>query len=271
MNFVALAGLIDISQKLILQSNSQSFISSNFNPSYTEAKMRLKYTPDPPLFSDPSEQAFLNKLIKDRGHLGLGPLYRTLLISPTFARGFLQFMTAVRYRSTLPADVMELAMCRVGALNGAAFEWMHHMPLLKKAGISEEGIETVRTAEVGRKGRDGEGGLSGRMWNVMRYVDAMTKDVRVSDEVFEAVENELDDERQVVELSASLPCFCLRESYLRLHRIFRPLTSFFPKANEAQRSSDGMRLQRCLTLFDSLGCGRNERRRSWQSEIIVWP
>jgi hypothetical protein len=39
------------------------------------------------------------------------------------------------------------------------------------------------------------------MWDVMRYVDAMTKDVRVSDEVFEAVENELDNERQVVELS----------------------------------------------------------------------
>jgi alkylhydroperoxidase family enzyme len=129
--------------------------------------MRLTYTPDPPVFSNPSEQAFLDKLIKDRGHLGLGPLYRTLLISPTFARGFLQFFTAIRYRPTLPADVMELAMCRVGALNGAAFEWMHHMPLLKKAGVSDEGIETVRTAEAGRHGRDGEGGLSGRMWNVM--------------------------------------------------------------------------------------------------------
>jgi alkylhydroperoxidase family enzyme len=165
--------------------------------------MRLTYTPDPPVFSNPSDQAFLDKLIKDRGHLGLGPLYRTLLISPSFARGFLQFFTAVRYRSTLPADVMELAMCRVGALNGAAFEWMHHMPLLKKAGVSEEGIETVRTAEAGRQGRDGEGGLSGRMWKVMRYVDAMTKEVKVSDEVFEAMKNEMKDEKQVVELSMS--------------------------------------------------------------------
>ena len=92
-------------------------------------------------------------------------------------------------------------MCRVGALNGAAFEWMHHAPLLKKAGLGDEGIETVRTAEAGRKGRDGEGGLSERMWNVMRYVDAMTKEVKVSDEVFEAVKKEMNDERQVVELS----------------------------------------------------------------------
>ena len=58
-------------------------------------------------------------------------------------------------------------------------------------------------------------------------------------------------------------------SYLRLHRIFRPLTSYFAKANEAQRSFDSMRLQRRFTLSDGLGCGRNKRRRSWQSEMII--
>lgn len=91
------------------------------------------------------------------------------------------------------------------------------MPLLKKAGVSDEGIETVRTAGAGRRGRDGEGGLSGRLWKVMRYVDAMTKEVKVSDEIFEAVRNELKDERQVVELSMyallscmprQVTCFC---------------------------------------------------------------
>ena len=167
--------------------------------------MRLTYVPDPPKFADASVQAFVEKLVKERGShgLGLGALYRTLLISPTFARGFLQFFTAIRYRSTLPADIMELAMCRVGALNGAAFEWMHHAPLLKKAGVSDEGVETVRTAEAGSvpKVEGEERGLSAKMWKVMRYVDAMTKDVKVSDEVFEAMKNELNDERQVVELS----------------------------------------------------------------------
>lgn len=81
------------------------------------------------------------------------------------------------------------------------------MPLLKKAGVSDEGIETVRTAEAGRRGRDREGELSGRLWKVMRYVDAMTKEVKVSDEVFEAVRDELKDERQVVELSMYPPWF----------------------------------------------------------------
>jgi alkylhydroperoxidase family enzyme len=153
--------------------------------------MRLPYTPDPPLFSNPTEQAFLEKLIKDRGQRGLGPLYRTLLVSPTFARGFLQFFTTIRYRSTLPADVMELAMCRVGALNGAAFEWMHHMPLLEKAGVGDEGIEMVRTAEGMRV-----------EWEVVEGYA-----VRGCDDVFEAVRDELKDERQVVELSMYPPWF----------------------------------------------------------------
>jgi len=108
-------------------------------------------------------------------------------------------------------------MCRVGALNGAAFEWMHHAPLLKKAGVSDEGVETVRTAEAGSvpKGEGEERGLSAKMWKVMRYVDAMTKDVKVSDEVFEAMKNELNDERQVVELTITICGYNAVSRFLR--------------------------------------------------------
>lgn len=178
--------------------------------------MRLTYTDDPPKMATTADQAWVEKLVKQRGKLGLGPLYRSLLISPNFARGFLQFFGAIRYQSSLPADIMELAMCRVGALNGAAFEWMHHAPLLKQAGVSDEGVETVRTAEPHRVAKDGEGGLSERLWKVMRYADAMTKDVAVSDEVFNAVKDELKDEKQVVELSKSPPCNFLKAAYASL-------------------------------------------------------
>lgn len=170
--------------------------------------MRLTYMPDPPKFTNVGEQAFLERLIEARGSVGLGAIYRTLLISPTFAEGFTQFFSAMRHRSVVPMDVRELAMCRVGALNGAAYEWMHHMPLLKKAGVGEEGIETIRSARSGTLGQDGEGGLSGRLWKVLRYVDSMTTDVRVGDEIFDAIKNELDNERQVLELST----FALRFS-----------------------------------------------------------
>jgi alkylhydroperoxidase family enzyme len=168
--------------------------------------MRLPYIANSPKLENQSHQEFLNRILKARGSHGLSPLDRTLLHSPSFYVGFMQFFTKIRQDSTLPPDVMELAMCRVGALNGAAFEWMHHMPLLKKAGVSTEGIETVRTAMPGLTGKAGEKGLDGRLWATMNYVDAMTKDVKVSDEVFEGVRKFLNN-KQVVELSEYINAF----------------------------------------------------------------
>ena len=166
--------------------------------------MRLTYTGDHPTDPDSKIQDWIDKLIAYRGSAGLDPLYRTLLISPSFAYGFTEFFRAIRWSSTLPEDLKELAMCRVGALNSAAFEWMHHAPLLRKAGVSQEGCETVRTAQPGKLGKDGEGGLSLKDWKVLRYVDAMTKDVKVPDEVFEEAKEAIGgDERKMLELSMS--------------------------------------------------------------------
>lgn len=172
--------------------------------------MRLTYTDDPPKFSDPSDQDWIDKLVEDRRahNLPLGALYRTILHSPTFTCPFHDFFGAIRYKSSVPEDMRELAMCRVGALNKAAYEWAHHEPLMRKAGVSEEGSETVRTAERGKVGRDGEGGLNGRLWAVMRYCDAVT-DMVVDDGIFESVREVLGGEREVVELSMFLFCFLL--------------------------------------------------------------
>jgi alkylhydroperoxidase family enzyme len=170
--------------------------------------MRLPYTQNPPQFENPKHQAFLDRLLKNRrtNGAGLTPLDLTLLHSPPLARGFLQFFTAVRNATgtTLPADVSELAMCRVAALNGAAFEWMHHAPLLRKAGVSSEGLETVRTAAEGTVGYHGEGGLSSKLWATLAYIDEMTKKVKVSDKTFEGIRKYF-NERQIVELSKFRP------------------------------------------------------------------
>jgi len=45
----------------------------------------------------------------------------------------------------------------------------------------------------------GEKGLDWRLWKVLRFVDCMTKDVKVPDAVFDAVRGIL-DEKGVVEL-----------------------------------------------------------------------
>jgi alkylhydroperoxidase family enzyme len=168
-------------------------------------KMRLDYVPPtgPPTASG-SDKAFIQRLLKSRGSAGLSKLDGALLHSPPLARGFLQFFTAVRGKAKLPADLLELAMCRVAALNGAAYEWVHHAPLLVKAGVSEEGLETVRKAKAGERGGEGHGGLTERLWKALRYTDAMTKQVHVPDAIFQDLKTVLDD-REIVELSRFAP------------------------------------------------------------------
>lgn len=166
--------------------------------------MRLRYVKDPAEVSDNETKDLLTRLnaTGDRGEVG--PLYQTLAHSPPLFKGFLKFFGAMKSDLTLPNDYKELAMCRVAILNGAAFEWMHHAPLLEKAGLGKEGLETVRTIVPGYVGKDGEKGLSAKHWAVLRFVDAITKDIQVPEEVFGAVRKIL-DERQIVELGRLIP------------------------------------------------------------------
>ena len=66
--------------------------------------MRLPYSPNPPTFENPEHQAFLERILKARGKHGLSPLDLALLHSPTLFKGFMQFFTAIRAKSTLPED-----------------------------------------------------------------------------------------------------------------------------------------------------------------------
>jgi hypothetical protein len=101
-------------------------------------------------------------------------------------------------------------------------------------------------------------------------VDAMTKEVKVSDEVFEAVRNELKDERQVVELSMYLLWFCIPRRELAFTVIRGGCGCLvLPNTNKMTYSSDSLRLQRCFTLFDSSGCGRNEGHRSREGKVVI--
>lgn len=163
--------------------------------------MRLTYTSSNPADYPEDVQPLVKKISDQRASRGvpLGPLYQTQLISPKFCEKWHAFMQGVRYDSTVPTVMRELCMCRVGALNGAAYEWAHHYPLMLKAGVSEEGGETVRTAARGEKG-EGKG-LSGELWTVLRYCDAVT-DLKVDDAIFGEVKDVLGgNEQTTLELS----------------------------------------------------------------------
>jgi len=172
--------------------------------------MRLPYAPSDPPKDDPPTAEIYAAIAARRKPRPLIPLDLTLLHSPPVASGWSSFIGALRTQTALSRsrpDLVELAISRIAVLNRAVHEWNVHALLAVKAGVSEEGLETVRTQTDTITGvaEDGEGGLSGEQWAVLAYTDAMTRNVKVEDRVFEGVRSALGgEERAVVELTATV-------------------------------------------------------------------
>ena len=132
------------------------------------------------------------------------------------------FLGAIRTRTTLPTDILELIICRVAVLNRAQYEWDAHSRLLRQAlfatGSSEDTVDAVvsvvRHSEIPDfskvdGGREIE--LSGKtreMYRaVMAYTDAMTRNVVVGEEVWGSVKMWFPGEREMVEVTATVAAY----------------------------------------------------------------
>ena len=172
---------------------------------YIKTTMRLPYVPDPPPTNTPEEAEILARVQARRAPNDLLPLDRALLHSFPVADGWNSFIGAIRTRTSLSTVVRELAICRVAVINGAWFEWEQHAPLLRGGGLSEDAMHVVRDTRRDM-GTVDEGLLSRAYKAVLRYTDAMTRDVSVPEGVFQEVK-ELFDEREVVEITATVAAY----------------------------------------------------------------
>src|SRR5215471_12208151 len=87
------------------------------------------------------------RILAERGRIS--PLYQVLLNSPPIAHGWEQMLSAVRNRSSLPADVRELVILRVAVLNRADYEFDAHVPHALAAGVTFEAIAGLQRTELG--------------------------------------------------------------------------------------------------------------------------
>jgi len=172
--------------------------------------MRLPYTPEHPNPSTPVESAIVQNILTRRGSRGLIALDRTLLHSPPVADGWNSFLGAIRTGTTLPTDIREIAICRIAVLNGAWYEWEAHAPIARGSGVSQSALDSLRQVE-GREGREAGKGqemedLNKKQRIVVAYTDAMTRNVKVPDAVFEKL-REVFSEREVVEITATVAAY----------------------------------------------------------------
>lgn len=121
-------------------------------------------------------------------------VYRALLNSPSIATAWVEFNNAVRLGAALDARTRELAIVRVAVLNRGEYIFRAHVPgYAKEAGISEaelDGIFDWRSCAS----------FTERDRAVLAYVDAMTRDIEVPDDVFDPLRKHFDEGR-IVELT----------------------------------------------------------------------
>ncbi|KAI1611281.1 AhpD-like protein [Exophiala viscosa] len=172
--------------------------------------MRLDYVDNPPTNLSSEDQEVLERVKARRGAMGLIPLDLTLLHAPKIADGWNALLGAVRTKNSLPDDIREIAICRPALINKAWFEWNAHCPiLLKSQGFSEDKLDVVKQLHPKSKGA-----LDDRQWAVLRYADAMTREVSVPQSLFDEVKAAGLSEQQMVELTATVASYNMVSRFL---------------------------------------------------------
>lgn len=175
--------------------------------------MRIPYTDNPPKFSNPEEQDILKSVQARRGERGLIPLDLALLHSPPVAGGWNALLGAVRTKTTLTADVREIAICRVALVNEAWFEWDAHLPILAQA-FEKEGNVAERLEKIEEKHPHDKGPLSDAQWAALRYADEMTRHVKVHSTTLHALKEVGMNDKEIVELTATVASYNMVSRFL---------------------------------------------------------
>ena len=160
--------------------------------------------------SNPELKPVADRIRAERGGRVLN-LYRVLLNSPKLAEAWLQFFTVIRQQCELPAQYRELAIMIIAVINGADYEYRHHVSFALAAGLTKAQLD-----ELPRWRESMLFDASQRA--VLDYTESMTRTVHVPDAVFEAIARHFDP-RQTVELTATIAGYNLVSRFLEALKV----------------------------------------------------
>jgi 4-carboxymuconolactone decarboxylase len=123
----------------------------------------------------PEQTKVYDAILASRGSLR-GP-FRAWLHSPRFAQRAQELGEQVRFHTTFPARLRELAILVTARFWDAQLEWSIHEPLAREAGLARSAIEDVKRRRTpGLEQRDEAA--------VYRYTSDLLRDHFVDDNVF---------------------------------------------------------------------------------------
>jgi 4-carboxymuconolactone decarboxylase len=154
--------------------------------------------------SRPELKEIEDRILQERGRISL--LYQVLLNSASIAQGWESMLTAVRNRTSVPADLRELMILRVAVLNKASFEFDAHIPHALKAGVTQEKIDDIKLETLSSRFSDEEK-------LILTMTDHMTRDIEVPALLMNEV-TQTYDPGHVVELVATVAAYNMVSRFL---------------------------------------------------------
>ena len=158
-------------------------------------------------------EALVQAISERRGGTLLN-LDRTLLWSEPLARGWNVYLKAVRTDLPTSPKLRELGICTVALLTGAMYEYKHHAPDFLTAGGTQAELDALDTLIKGNpRISTAHPALGGVEQLVIRYAAQMTLDVKVTDELFNALRQHFDT-TELVELTSAIATYNMVARFL---------------------------------------------------------
>ena len=157
----------------------------------------------------------------DREHGGLagadgaliGP-FNALFLSPELGDAIQKLGAAIRYQTSLPSDLLEVAICTMGGHWRANFEFWAHARMAVNAGVSEGAIDAIRDGERPYFGDE-------RQQAVYQFGRELIENQRVSDETYSAL-NDILGESGVFEVASVMGYYALVSIGLNTFNVAMP-------------------------------------------------
>jgi 4-carboxymuconolactone decarboxylase len=110
----------------------------------------LRLTPLPAEEWDDRTRAALASLIPAErvNPSGAGNVLSTLVRHPDLTQAYLPFNAYLLNGSTLPPRIREVALLRVLYRRDCGYLWSHHLPIARRAGLTDHEIDAIRCGEL---------------------------------------------------------------------------------------------------------------------------
>ncbi len=156
-----------------------------------------------------------------RGTYGLG----ALLSHPPLAKSFLTFNNHISKASTLSARIRELVILRIGWLRRSEYEYLQHVVLGKRAGLTDEDIARIQEGPTAAGWNDEDRAL-------LQATDDLYADACISDDTWAALTAHFED-RQIMDLVMTVGCYEVAAMVFRSFKL--PLEPGVPPLSDDER------------------------------------